>query len=715
MTGRRGSRTDDDGGPDPIVEIIDLEPTDPRSLHRDSTAVRRRRWPAAIAIVVLVALTGSVIVNRTHGSKGATRDTPTTNARSTNLDFGQPGEGTAMFPFRVGAQVLTGGASGLRLGDTDTGAVTDLEIVGLPLGPATIVAESGGTVAVRIGADLYWFTMETRAAHSVADSIGVATAFPSARRGSLWFAGARSAIEVPDGRTPIPTPGPAIGATSAGLLVDTKAGVLLQPTTGQNAARMLLRAPATVIGVHADRVAWVGDECGVLRCPVHVTEVPSGATSDWLQLGGRDRASTITRASAAFSPDGSHLAIIVPGASGRRVATLVMTDLHTRATSSLDATGRVDIPAQPGSHAVNGTTLAWTVDGTYLVLAPAVEAIGDRIGVVDPATAVIVAGRANLHVGSSVAAVGVSTTGPLDLPRHGDPGPVDSSAATQLHLPGLSLVGVDDYQFEALDLGSNVATRDPVFVTPGSPGPHTIARVTGGWLVVRGRGVESVPDANGGSHGGLVDAGSLVFSANHGRDAWIAIATGSAVWHVEPYDPATGTIGTAVAVGTPVGAVDQGLVVTVGAANGGTNLDLVDRSSTVRHLTVINSGDVHVLATGGNAVAYTDGSAFKVLDASTGLDRLVEGGPVAAASLSPDGTALAWIDGTEGGPTVRAMRVGSTTSALVGSPADRVLVADDGTVLLIQGVDVWRGRIGENGSSRVSGLAPEAAAALALG
>ncbi|HEY5014238.1 MAG TPA: hypothetical protein VIK61_16255, partial [Acidimicrobiia bacterium] len=530
---------------------------------------------------------------------------------------------------------------------------------------------------------------------------------------------ARTAIEVPDGRASIGTLGPAIGATSAGLLVNTKAGVLLQPTSGSGPVRMLLRAPATVIGVHADRVAWVANECGVLRCPVHVTEVASGATSSWLQLGGRSRASAVGGASAAFSPDGSHLAMVVPDASGTRAATLVVADLRTRVTSSLDATGRVDVPAQPGSEGANGTTLAWTIDGTYLVLAPAVESIGDRIAVVDPAAAVIVAGGANLHVGSSVAAVGASTTGPLDLPRHGNPGPVDSSTATRLHLPGLSLVGVDDREIEVLDLGSNLVTRDPVSgVMPNPAGPHSIARVTGGWLVVRDGGVDLVPDVGAPERGGLVDAGSLVFSAKHGRDAWIAVATGTAVWHVEPYDPAAGAAGTAVAVGTPVGAVDQGLVVTVGAADGGTNLDLVDQSSHIRHLTVIHSTGFDVLATGGSQVAYTDDSGFKLLDVASGTVRLVTSGLVDRAALSPDGTALAWVDAGEGAAPehgLHAMRGGGSKTASLSEHADRILVADDGTVIFTVGSSLWTGRVDANGSTPVSGLAPEPSAALALG
>ena len=55
------------------------------------------------------------------------------------------------------------------------------------------------------------------------------------------------------------------------------------------------------------------------------------------------------------------------------------------------------------------------------------------------------------------------------------------------------------------------------------------------------------------------------------------------------------------------------------------------------------------------------------------------------------------------------------TVADLGGPADRVLVADDGTVLFTNGVDVRRGRVDADGSTPVYGLAPGPAVTLALG
>src|SRR6185369_15945503 len=106
----------------------------------------------------------------------------------------------------------------------------------------------------------------------------------------------------------IPTNGNAIGSTTGGLLVRTPQGVVLQHIgtagTGTSTPRALVPPDATVVAVHRDRVAWVRNECGVLRCPVHVTEIASGMSSSWMQLVGHPSGRSVTDASARFSSDG---------------------------------------------------------------------------------------------------------------------------------------------------------------------------------------------------------------------------------------------------------------------------------------------------------------------------------------------------------------------------------------------------------------------------
>jgi hypothetical protein len=695
------------------LEVIDLEPEDPATPRQDTATaigVRRRRWPAVIAIVVVTALVSSAIVNRSHGSSRKKASTSTTPAGES--------VGAPLFPFRVGAQILTGGASGLRIIDTDTGRVASPRITGLPPGPVSIVAHSGGTVAVRANARLYWFSMHYRTAH-YSEAM---TAFPAVHRGSLWLASPRSATEVPGAPDAVRTDGTAIGATRGGLLVTTEAGVLLQPTGRAGVTRLLLRAPAVVIGVHPDRVAWVSNECGVLRCPVHVTEIASGASSSWLQLVGHPGPLAVELSSAVFSPGGHYLAIVVPDNSVTRAQTLVVADLRSRATTITDARGRFDEPARPGSADATGVTVDWTLDGRFLLLAPAsgtgpVRAIDPRppLGL---RGGIIVPSRGPMGLIATAAAIGASTAGPLDYPRHDNSGPIDSGGPTPFGSPGLSLVGADDQQVDVLDLDTNRIRTWPVGgVVPNPAGPSSVARVTGGWLVVRGGVVDLVTDDGGTERAGFVDAGSLVFSSNQGRDAWIAVVSAGLQWRVEPYDPATGALGPATIVGTPVGAVDKGLLVTGNSAFGSTELDFVDRSGRLQGGPIIDSTRINVLATAGRQVAFVGSGGLYLLDLVSGTDRLITPRALHAVALSADGTVIAWIEDDPNNPTTRpvlATRVDGTRIAKLGGPADRVLVADDGTVLFTSGVEVRSGRVDANGSTPVYGLAPDPGASLAI-
>ncbi|MDQ1535422.1 MAG: hypothetical protein QOF28_3183, partial [Actinomycetota bacterium] len=385
MTPRGGTHGNDDD-----LEVIELESTvtsertKSRREGRPTTGTRRRRGPVLIAIVVVVALVVSALVNRS--SSGRRR------ASTSTTQPGQAGVGlisVPIFPFRVGALALTGGSRGLQLIDTDTGKMTRPEIAGLPRGSVTIVAQSGGTAAVRVGKQLYWFTMGQRAAHAV----GATTAFPSLHRGYLWIADSASATLVPGDTKPIALPGLAIGAArDGGLFVTTEDGVLLQSTTHPAQLRGILSAPATVIAVHADRLAWITNDCGVLRCPVHITEVETDATSTWLQLVGHPGPLVTAGTSGVFSPDGNYLVIIVPDSSATTAEGMVVADLRSRVTTTSYERGRIEEPARPGKVDATGVTIDWTLDSRFLLLAP--PAGFGPIGAMDPATTKLVLSRA---------------------------------------------------------------------------------------------------------------------------------------------------------------------------------------------------------------------------------------------------------------------------------------------------------------------------------
>ena len=176
--------------------------------------------------------------------------------------------------------------------------------------------------------------------------------------------------------------------------------------------------------------------------------------------------------------------------------------------------------------------------------------------------------------------------------------------------------------------------------------------------------------------------------------------------------------GPAATVGTPVGAVDDGLLVTGDVAFLGSEFDLVDRAGRMHRGPVIDSRSITVLAAAGTHVVLLGSGGLFVLDLATGTNRLVTDRAVFETALSADGTVLAWIEAGSNDPTSRhvmATSVAGTTVVSLGGPADRVLAADDGTVLFTSNERVSAGTVYADGSKPVYGFAPAPGALLALG
>jgi hypothetical protein len=477
---------------------------------------------------------------------------------------------------------------------------------------------------------------------------------------------------------------------------------------------VLLRAPATLIGVHADRVAWVGSDCGVLRCPVRITEIANGATSTWVQLVGRPSPLSIAGTSAVFSPDGGSLAIVEPNETVTAPSAIVVANLRTRATIVVAADRQFEQPARPGRNDATGMTLGWTPDGRYVVLgAPGPGA--DRVGVVDPSVPAIVPSGRAFAAGTSAAAVGVSSLGPRDIPRRATTVKIDTGGPTALNLAGLDLVGADAHQVDVFDLDrdrvTTFAEQGPI---PNAAGPNSIARVVGGWLVVRAGATDVVVDLlpDGGGPPREIGQGDQVFSSGEGRHAWIVDVVGSTV---RSYDPQTGTLAHSVDISGQMVAVDPGLVVRVETGSA-TRLDIIAPSGRIEPGPLVASPSINLLAGAGGTIVYTDQNGLHAYDVSGQRDVVLSQAPVAAATLSPNGRQIAWIENGVTGVRVLATRLDSTAAPVIlGGPADRVLVADNGTVLYINGAGMRRGRVDAGGSSPVSGYAPAPSASIALG
>lgn len=694
------------------LEIIDLEPASTvESTDRPrSPGARGSRWPAIVALVVVVGLVISVVAGRSHHHGTSAASASTSDATKAVIRL----HGGGLFSFRVGARVLTAGDDGLRVVDTDTGSIGVPAIRGLPPGPVTLVASSGTTVAVRVNGQMFWFTLTDGVAHHVqADS-----AFAAAEPGYVWFANEFRATEVPGGpsrlhRAIVTTDAPAIGATRRGLLEQTaERGYLLQSTTSAGAARPFLPPDATVIGVHRDRVAWLStQDCGVLRCPVHVTEVASGATTSWIQLVNHPDPIALAGTVAYFEPDGSRLAIVVPDNNITRATSMELADLHTKHTQLISTTGYITAPARPGTDDGAGATVAWTADGAYVVLAPAAGTGDGRLAVVDPETASISSARVTLDLGASAGVIGDSTIGALPpTTRPGRFGPI----ATDDRPPpraGLHLVAADDGAVDVLDLHSFALRTIAVGgYEPNPAGPRSIARVTGGWLVVRSNGIVDLI-RDGASEAKVVDAGTQVFAAAGGRDAWIARSAPGGQWRAETYDPQTGAIGILMTTAKPVAAVDDGLVVVRTDATSQT-LSLVDASGRTQLLTTLHAGPIAVAGSGGNTVLFSDQVELRRLDVTTRVTTTIGDIAGADAAISPDGLQLAWIG--DGDELFSQSLTGNRSVTRIGR-ATRVRVADDGTIVATDGETVYEGRVGETGLQRYDGLSPAVSAELALG
>jgi hypothetical protein len=325
-----------------------------------------------------------------------------------------------------------------------------------------------------------------------------------------------------------------------------------------------------------------------------------------------------------------------------------------------------------------------------------------------------VSSRASWGVTTTAAAIGTSSAGPLDYPRHNPSGPIDSGGPTQFGSPGLSLAAADDHRVDVIDLAtSRVATWNVEGRSISESGTNPIARVIDGWLIVRFQGNDPIVDLfpTGGDQERALGSGSQVFASADARYAWISDPSRSMV---QPYDAATEILGLPFVVsGIPVAELGDRLVTAVYGDNS-VRLDTVDAHGLVQQGPVIDSarGQFDIIASAGAQIVFSDPRGLHLLDVASGNIR-----PLAAAgsgaALSPDGTALAWIDAAT--LRVSALRVDGGAVADLGGPADRVLVADDGTVVFTSGVQIWQGRVDQPGSRQVFGLAPDPRAVLGLG
>ena len=313
--------------------------------------------------------------------------------------------------------------------------------------------------------------------------------------------------------------------------------------------------------------------------------------------------------------------------------------------------------------------------------------------------------------------IGASSAGALDYPGTTRTGRSTPAARPNLERPGSPLVAADDSQVDVVDITTGRVSSWPVDGRSASEaGPHPMARVDDGWLVVRFAGEDAIVDLfpTGSGREVQLGNGAEVFASADGSRGWISDPQGSSV---QSYDAKTHVLGQPLIVpGIPVATIGDRLVVAV-FGNENIQFDTVDPLGSVQEGATIESSSVEVLASGGERLVYRDTGGLYVFDFTNGTSRLITANEVFTVAMSPNGENLAWIYGQRGVPTggVAAMRLSGSSVASVSADADRVLVADDGTVVFTNDADVWRGRVDKNGASRVYGLAPTSDAVLGLG
>jgi hypothetical protein len=113
-----------------------------------------------------------------------------------------------------------------------------------------------------------------------------------------------------------------------------------------------------VLAATATTVAWVAAACGPQRCPVHLSDLVSGADTQvaaprgvWVNAG-------------TFSPDGRYLAVVFGGVDAIRPATQVRVGVIDAAARRLLA-----VSGAVMSGGDFGLAVTWSLDGAWLLLA----------------------------------------------------------------------------------------------------------------------------------------------------------------------------------------------------------------------------------------------------------------------------------------------------------------------------------------------------------
>jgi hypothetical protein len=671
---------------------------------------RRRLLVVAVVVVVAAAAASAFAVSRNGTpARDVELNVPSTNrGGSTALE-------EAAAPVIVGStarSLLTGpvvvaGDDGARV--VSSRAATATPLAGAAAG-ARVVDRNGQLVVVEHGTERSIVDLNGRRPTVTRDDV---TIFPAVTLNEFWVMDGRTLSAAYGAKTyRLPAGQQAIAQVDGGFLVRAGSRGLGVWSPSTRATRLLPSTFDDIVAIRPDRVAWIGGDCGELRCPIHLTDIATGADSvvgspfPPVATGSGRLTDTLGR----FSPDGRYLAIITPlrnGSSGG-VAVVDTATGTARRVITLFGTGPVARSDAPR----DALPFDWAPDGkSLLALERGDSGSASRLARIDPASGGFAVSGDALPLVDAIVSVGV--------PSPTKPSPPLPPARPLLGDPsGTTIVNVSGNKIERLDLDTGRMTIETLGPEPDViPGGNNaiapsllpmrngavLTNLFGSFWIPR-TGAARVLDNNGGNS-----------AISESRDrAWIVHVRDEGVptqsVQLVPVDGTTGATGTPIdAFAQPQAAVTRGLLAFVGPRIDAPGyVDLWDPSTRSHEqidapimgwdtTSFLAAGDRIVWSTACEDVQQQSQCGLHTLDVATGERRDLGDWTTRGVSLSPDGTAvvfnpfagegagsLQYVDLTTGART--PLPQASTYGTTVWGPGGWVFYnADD-----VEGLAAWR-------------------------
>ncbi|MCU1428995.1 MAG: hypothetical protein JWL83_2995 [Actinomycetia bacterium] len=621
---------------------------------------RARAWLAAGTAVVVTAAATTAILTRPGPSRRdiSLRVPKAVTATTTNPAGAVPPKLDASVRALWPVPFMLGGAAGILSVDPQRGTITRAVTTHSPT--PEVSNRNGEVVVVTDGRQQ--LLVDTTGAKPTLSRRGE-TFIAGLVRGQFWATGAGkvTAIYGTMGTFRLPHDYEAL-AQAAGFDPSTppaESGYLLHNTALQTLAfwrpdspdspRALPGHRQKIVAVRSDRVAWIGTDCGELRCALHVTDVRSGLDVTigfpFPTIANGQPASLDTL--GRFSPDGRYVAALVPdpaAPSGR----LTLFDLQTGTARSV-----LELSTAPavGPGSSTGLPFDWSPNSKALVALNRDTSGHTRLDRIEASSGLVRVSRGTVPPSSSLVTIGT---------------PPSNRAAPWLHRTrpllgeqtGLVLAQLENSNtLERLDLDTGGVDRlllgqpDVVPQTSDAAGAPSLLPLRGGALLVHGFDAWWVPP-----QGRLRRIATAVAMVPENSDrAWLVEPANGSTFSLVPVDGTTGATGTPVKTFVrPEAAVSKGFVeVLPPTIDHPTTIDVVDPHTHARvgigaHTTtnlalLAAAGDVVVWS--GDCTTTNDPSlcGVRITNVVSGVTQHHDNWAARELKLAPDGHAVLYV------------------------------------------------------------------------